>query len=322
MRTGFAGLSTPIFYDYKQPVGTPADVGTSPNPILDSPMGLFLLFDEIWFLSRSLCPQNMRTLPYVKFLDESGALPPLQDIQVPDLSEKISSDAQFSARYDRFQGSFSVYQENVKRVGVHWEAATDNHSRSFKIGSTTRSGNSISLENLFFDFEVVKRLGHGVELITNTFSQRWLDDPNSPVLKARLSEVLVVDDIPNYLTPQGPYNPCVEEARENQYLKAFRKWISETQVPSEAEIKNVKREVEEAIAKAQRELFLKYYDPKTEYKAIGKTLVGFATDLVPGASQVMGALELAEEVKEAADKRRNRWQAFLVSMKARGARLS
>jgi hypothetical protein len=32
----------------------------SPNPILDSPFGLMLLYDELWFLTKDLCPTNLR----------------------------------------------------------------------------------------------------------------------------------------------------------------------------------------------------------------------------------------------------------------------
>ena len=42
----------------------------SPNPIIESPLGLMIFYDEILFLCRSICPENMRNLPYVKFVDE------------------------------------------------------------------------------------------------------------------------------------------------------------------------------------------------------------------------------------------------------------
>lgn len=320
MRIGLVGLSTPIFYDYKTQVRkAPSDLSDSPNPILDSPMGIFLLFDEVWFLCRSLCPENMRSLPYAKFLDEAGMLPALEDIQFPDFWEEIKSDPTLSARLERLRRSFSVYRDKVRRVGVHWDAAPDNHTHGLKIGSITTSGNSVSAEKVQFDLEVAKRLsrrGKHVELVTNTFTQRWLDDPDSPFLKIQMSELIVIERIPNFLTRKGPYHPCVEEVRANRYLKDFRKWVMKRKVSCAAEVAEAKREVEEAIAKAKRQLFLKYYDPKTEYKSIGKTMLGFGTELVPGASTVMGAIELAGETKEALKKRQNRWQAFLVSLEA------
>jgi hypothetical protein len=73
MRIAYVGLSGPLFYDYGHlATPGPADMQSSPNPILDSPYGLLLLFDELWFLTRSVCPENMRELDYVRFLDEAG----------------------------------------------------------------------------------------------------------------------------------------------------------------------------------------------------------------------------------------------------------
>jgi hypothetical protein len=42
-------------------------------------------------------------------------------------------------------------------------------------------------------------------------------------MKAKLVEFLVINNIPNYLSPEGPYHPCVEEARDNPFLKDFGK---------------------------------------------------------------------------------------------------
>src|SRR5215204_5796630 len=71
VRIGLVGLSTPIAFDYGvEATRTLADVASSPNPILDSPFGLMLLYDELWFVCRSLCPENMRGCSFVRFLDE------------------------------------------------------------------------------------------------------------------------------------------------------------------------------------------------------------------------------------------------------------
>ena len=92
MRIAYVGLSTPLFYDYHFPATkAPSDLSSSPNPILDSSFGIMLLFDEIWFLCRSLCPDNMRSLSYVKFMDEQDLLPPIEDIKFPDLYEAIKN---------------------------------------------------------------------------------------------------------------------------------------------------------------------------------------------------------------------------------------
>ena len=123
-RIAFIGLSTPLFYDYRNPASEAiSDLRSSPNPILDSPFGLFLLFDEIWFLCRSLCPENMRDLPYVKFLDESGKLPSLNNIEKRsnDILGTVEEDPAFSKRHQKYYDSFKIYRETTRRVGIYWE---------------------------------------------------------------------------------------------------------------------------------------------------------------------------------------------------------
>ena len=51
VRIGYIGLSTPLAYDYSVDARrAPSDLHSSPNPLLDSPYGLMLLYDELWFL--------------------------------------------------------------------------------------------------------------------------------------------------------------------------------------------------------------------------------------------------------------------------------
>ena len=70
-RTAYIGISYPLLYDYRyQADKSPNDLLDSPNPIIESPLGLMIFYDEILFLCRSVCPNNMRNLPYVRFVDE------------------------------------------------------------------------------------------------------------------------------------------------------------------------------------------------------------------------------------------------------------
>ena len=49
-RIAYIGLSYPLLYDYKnQAEMTENDVTDSPNPIIESPLGLMILYDELWF---------------------------------------------------------------------------------------------------------------------------------------------------------------------------------------------------------------------------------------------------------------------------------
>jgi hypothetical protein len=137
MRIAFIGLSGPLFYDYRNPARkAPSDLESSPNPVLDSPFGLLLLFDEIWFLCRSLCPDNMRDLPYVKFLDETGTLPKLDNTTISDATKSIKADRLLYNSYEKFtERFFAKYWKTVRQVGIIWNAAPDNHTHMLKVGT-------------------------------------------------------------------------------------------------------------------------------------------------------------------------------------------
>ena len=48
-RIAYIGLSYPLLYDYKnQAEMTENDVTDSPNPIIESPLGLMILYDELF----------------------------------------------------------------------------------------------------------------------------------------------------------------------------------------------------------------------------------------------------------------------------------
>lgn len=314
MRRAFVGLSGPLLYDYEVTGHPgPADVHSSPNPILDSAMGLLLLYDEIWFLTRSLCPQNMRELEYVRFVDESESLPRLGDIDVRSTAERVYSDASSGERYARVAKLFEQYDRVLRTLRVDWGAGPDNHTHTLRIGDTEVAANSVNLGSILFDLEVVRRLDKDVELIANSFGQRWLDVAQPTLAAADLAHILVVDRIPNFLYREGPYHPLVEEARENPHLKAFRQWVTTTSASRElSDARAIKDEVESAIAATKRELVLRHVDEHRLFITQGKTLVGALGDLVAPFAGTVGTL--VHGLRERRQAQDLRWQGFLVSM--------
>jgi hypothetical protein len=180
---------------------------SSPNPILDSPFGILLLYDEIWFLTRSLCPQNVRDLSYVRFLDEEGALPSLADIDVDTAAGRLSADPTMQERYAAVTGLFRRYDRVLQTSRVDWGSGPDNHTHGLRIGDIETSANSVRLESILFDLEVVRRLPWDDELVANSFGQRWLDVARPKLAAADLAHVLVLDRIPNFLLREGPFTP-------------------------------------------------------------------------------------------------------------------
>lgn len=89
MRRALIGLSSPIGFNYnrvRSKIWSSSDPDDDPIPLLDSPLGLFLLYDEIWFFNRKMCPSNCLGLEYVKILDEEVDFEKLDFIQFTCIS--------------------------------------------------------------------------------------------------------------------------------------------------------------------------------------------------------------------------------------------
>ena len=67
-RIAFLGTSYPLMYTM-----IPSELESRIEdrifyPILDNINGLVLLYDELWFSSRCLCPTKVQQLPFVHFI--------------------------------------------------------------------------------------------------------------------------------------------------------------------------------------------------------------------------------------------------------------
>ena len=111
------GASSPVGFFYAR-----SDEKGRPAPILESPLSYCLLYDEIWFLSRQVCPYNMEELDFVHFVDEELC------------PEGLSRDA-IPEKDIRELGSFpwEAWTRVIDAtIGRRWNY--DNHARTLKFG--------------------------------------------------------------------------------------------------------------------------------------------------------------------------------------------
>lgn len=315
MRVAYIGLSSPIFYDYSTQVEkSKAELSSSPNPILESPFGLLLLFDELWFFTRSLCPINMRGLDYVRFVDEENMIADYENIIYSDRFDPNEDD--FKLLQSNLFDSFKKFTPLQNIIGISWDGGLDHHTHELKIQNRLFSGSSFKLENLLFDIQISTQLqsrfnGYCIELITNSFNQDLFYVKENPYIETRFSEKLFINEIPSYQSRLGPYHQCIEEVRLDQNLQNFRKWVLDLNLPDhETDLPKIISTVQDIIYDAQREVFLKQFDIKSKYFTEGKIFIGMVTDLFFPYSSTIGSL-LEENIRyvKLEDKR---WQAFIV----------
>ena len=269
-RIAYIGLSYPLFYDYENRARRcKNDHMSSPNPIIESPMGLLVLYDELVFLCRSMCPNNMRNLPYIKFVDEIFPSIYLEDIK--NMSESMANKF-IIQKNDKFLG----YGKMRDLMGINW-GGVDGHTHQLRIGGIITYASS-SEYNFAFDLHIFEFLQQhydaDIEMVANSkFRGAAVNGGNI----VELAEKIVIQDIPNYLSKKGPYHKCIEELREDKYIKDFRKWITGNHIHvQQTEIDDMAVSVQRTMKETQKRLFMKHLNENTGFacfKSIGKTIL-------------------------------------------------
>jgi len=98
-------------------------------------------------------------------------------------------------------------------------------------------------------------------------------------------------------------------------LSYFRQWIqTEAAGATNKDMLEVKAEVEAKLAESQRQVFLKYLDPRGAYMSLAETIVGVGIDaLVSGAGAIIDLMRQRSKEKQ---KQGLRWQAFILQARA------
>jgi len=312
-RIAYIGLSYPLLYDYRnQAYLTQNDLTDSPNPIIESPLGLMILYDELWFLCESICPNNMRKLPYVKFVDKM-----FKDLYFEG-AEALLNNSKFELYYNSgFDFDTIIKLMNISRDSY----VLDNHSHGLKLGKTIVGGSS-SIENFIFDIYIVaalqERVTESIEFISNSsFNLNEVATPNN---QTDLVEKIIIPNIPNYLSTEGPYHECMEELRENKYITDFRKWIIDNHNNlRKSEINDVKECIKRTIKETQKGVFTNYLEGNgrfSVFKSSSKTIISTVAGLIWTPASILDAtLGVKNDIKRGCDSKSVRWQGFVVQAK-------
>lgn len=306
-RTAFIGISYPLLYDYRhQADKSPNDISDSPNPIIESPMGLMIFYDEILFLCRSICPNNMRNLQYVKFVDELYPDFYFEEIwkRANEMAENISIKTKLS------------HKDIVKSLNVEgWEA--DGHTHGLKIGDIILSANS-NEDKFLFDLYVFQALQNcyndDIEFVANSM---YVSESFNASNVADFIERIIIHGVPNYIGVSGPYHECMEELRGNKYIKDFRRWIIDYHSHiQKAEINEMCNAIEKNIEEVKEDTFRRYLENNSGYSffrstgnTILKTTAGMLLSPVSVVDAFAGSIIGGRNFLNA---KSLRWQGFVM----------
>jgi hypothetical protein len=295
---------------------TPNDRSSSPNPVLFGSMGLMTLYDEIWFACRSLCPQSMRELPYVKYLDVDAAKLDLSEAgfneDVARISALTSMDSPVILN-DMFSEGFGPGM--TAYLGGQFR--TDNHTHAMSFLGTEINGNP-GIRELIIDQWLIDRFRNlNLELVLNPLTARLgfgnaTDDGLATVQALGLADgVLTFGSLYDITGKDGPYHPCIEEVRGDELLTDFRLWMTDktSRRLDNYDVRMIQTEVDAGIRTLMRESIRK----NVAYQSLSATAAKVAKDeivgKIPAASALITINDAIESNREATA---NRFKAFIA----------
>lgn len=317
-RKAYIGLSSPTayFYDHEQ------KHFREPwrwNPILESPQGLITLFDEIWFLSRALCPVSLRRESYVKFLDEDSSYTPLIKALTEILNSRhldglvstyptIAKFIDINSRYPSEQ--FKRYGEVIKAVyGRPYGADVpiDNHSHGIELCGLNVSGNSMRLDLLAYDIAFLNSAGiRSIELITNSFNSAAFIVKPITIQNIQVAHGITIKRVPFLQTPSGPVIKNIEAIRESNFLVDFRSKILNSEKPEH--FVDLVANIETEFQNYRNDVLIQLQNSSKIGTSIANNAISFIVGgFIPGVGEI-------KSLKSDAEVRKFSWTGFLADI--------
>lgn len=205
-RKAFVGLTGPLFYDYKNMLNS-----KFPNPVLEAPMGLSLLYDEIVFLDERVCPKNMQKLDFVKFLSDSD---------LKDYREQLAEGFQLGGEVEisQYVDPDKIIEPIQQRIAPFskWK------DKSVEVDNFFTPNSYDPIQLIIDDYIANKEILYP---ISNSATDQRHRKIFNKLKGTKITENLISNIIPNYLTESGPHPDVINEFRNKPNVKEFREKI-------------------------------------------------------------------------------------------------
>ena len=285
------GASSPVGYYYAL-----SNDYDRPAPILESPFSYMLLYDELWFLTKAICPYNMVDLDFVHFVDEEllpKGLPKDFLIQVDEPEE-----------FGVFP--WEEWKKIISRtIGLRWNY--DNHARSLDFGELKILPTPTRFENMLLDRYIATE--YDMDLVENTANAIWSKKFDEKQLKINVSEHLVASYVASFQSIGGPWHPSIDDLRTDDLLKNYRGKIES--ISDVKELNDVGRRVTE-LSIEYKNITSKIRDQYFDTTSLWDGVLEFLIGLVPVTGNLVGVAGLTGDIiNKMQSRKEDGWVGFL-----------
>ncbi|WP_190218564.1 hypothetical protein [Streptomyces griseosporeus] len=330
MKRALVGLSGPIGFDYANLSTVPLpnhSQGFQPNPILENTTGLLLCYDEVWFLTRDLCPVDMQSLPYVKFIEDDPALTQRCLVAANQYIEALNENDQPIPEAPRASSRLDEIMS-----AANFELIPDHHNRGTSLGGQYLGHSSWGVGNAFVDAGMALALadslgsanGQPIDVVSNTVTSAFLSpDGSSPREKGGLLwwhrdavEFLSPVRSITYLGPQGSYHESLEDLRSHPNIKEFRQFLATAEQP-EGDGQRLAAEVSSLAEKHARDVLERYLVGRSKIFTAGSIAVGTIGNSIhpPLGSVASGSISALDWIRERKRRKSLSWSLFVLDLK-------
>lgn len=303
-RVAFIGLSGPTGYDYKNYQDKKS---TIPNPILEAPLGLMVLYDKILFLHPSVCPKSMLKLPFVEFLSEKKDL---KEYFMKIGEDQILEKANLRFDYKSVSTEYSYISQNIKQLLPN--SSCDNHSRKWE--GLPSSPNAINEVNVIYDNIVARN--ENASFTTNSVWHKTLYTESKNVLKENVVNYAIAYRIPNYIDNNGPFVKLIEEIRDRTFIREFRKKIDHLIKNNDSQsIFELTQQLETEFEQIRNILHKSIFEKSRLFESI-VSMVSLIPDLlgIPYVGSTISVGFLINNMTKIYGDRKFRWTGFLLDL--------
>jgi hypothetical protein len=297
------GASSPVGYYYAR-----ESEERRPGPILEAPLSYMLLYDQLWFLSRKLCPYNMEQLDFVHFVDED--LCP-EGLSRDALASEVPGEP-FAFPWDTWKNTIAA------TIGLRW--SYDNHARGLKFGELGLLPTPGRYENLIVDRLIASR--YDMDLAENTPNAAWSRQYEQDHLQMSISERMLSARLTSLQTIDGPWHDSIADLRSDRLLKTYRNKISGIDsITNSAELDNRLQSLSDEFERETRKIVSEHFETMNICTNTLLYLISILP-IIGTVGTILGGGKLVQEIIQKRRQRRERgWVGFLSSVEQKAAKV-